>query len=75
MSAGEETIDPRRCPLCGADNACGAERGDARCWCFEHPMPRELLGRVPAAARNLVCICRSCAVSSAAQTGGGSSVN
>jgi hypothetical protein len=57
--------DPRRCPLCGGENACAlaaapAGAPPAECWCRAERFPRELLARVPAAARGAACVCRAC---------------
>jgi hypothetical protein len=57
----DERIDPRRCPLCGQDNACGMAAGCATCWCFETKIPRAVLDRVPAPAQGVACVCRTCA--------------
>jgi hypothetical protein len=54
-------VDPKRCPLCGDDNDCGAARGAATCWCFESKVPAEVLERVPAAAKGVACVCERCA--------------
>jgi Cysteine-rich CWC len=35
--------------------------GASTCWCFTTPIPPEVLERVPAAARDLACVCRACA--------------
>jgi hypothetical protein len=49
------------CPLCGADNGCGMERGESHCWCFETEISPAILAQVPAAALGVACICRNCA--------------
>jgi Cysteine-rich CWC len=54
-------VDPRRCPLCGAENACGMAGGAGTCWCFTTSIPPKVLERVPAEARKRVCVCRACA--------------
>ncbi|QBB71896.1 DNA or RNA helicase of superfamily II [Pseudolysobacter antarcticus] len=60
-----ETIDPTLCPLCGGINACVLASGDGdadvrRCWCFHEYIPAGALERVPAAARDMACICDTC---------------
>jgi len=54
-------VDPSRCPLCGASNACGGEAGVASCWCRDLKIPAEVLDRIPAAARDRACVCERCA--------------
>lgn len=60
--------DSRRCPLCGAANACAVAegKGEGRCWCFEREIPADVLERVPADLRGKACVCRTCAT---AETG------
>ena len=61
------TVDPVRCPLCGAANQCAQEIERATgvkqppCWCTEVRFEAELLARVPEHARRQACICRACA--------------
>jgi hypothetical protein len=63
------TVDPTRCPLCGASNACAAETerrtgvAQEACWCMaaEVRFSDALLARIPDAARDLACICARCA--------------
>ena len=57
-------VDPRRCPLCGNSNACGVAAGEKHCWCFRQPVPQEVLLRLPAEARGVACVCRTCAMNS-----------
>ena len=54
------TLDPRRCPLCGGDNACGIAAGAATCWCFDTVISAELIERVPADLQDQSCICPAC---------------
>jgi hypothetical protein len=56
-----EALDPDRCPLCGNGNDCGMARGAETCWCFEAVIPDELIEKVPAEARGVVCVCKACA--------------
>jgi hypothetical protein len=58
MSAAE---NPERCPLCGDQNACGMAAGEGSCWCFSTKIPADVLERVPAEARDKVCVCEACA--------------
>jgi Cysteine-rich CWC len=59
----DQPIDPARCPLCGAPNACAmaANPDSTRCWCFEVTIALETLERVPPEARGAACICARCA--------------
>jgi len=61
------SVDPSRCPLCGADNACVMQSAspDSKCWCQAVEFSEELLARVPEAARRKVCICAKCAAAAA----------
>lgn len=67
MMPAPAPIDPLRCPLCGADNACAmeAERASGQpqppCWCTRAVFPPALRAQVPAPARNRACICPACA--------------
>jgi hypothetical protein len=54
-------LDPRRCPLCQAPNACGMADGGATCWCFATKIPADVLESVPPDARDKVCVCEACA--------------
>ncbi|HGX93298.1 MAG TPA: DNA or RNA helicase of superfamily II [Candidatus Tenderia sp.] len=61
MSAPTAKPDPRRCPLCGQANQCGATRDDGRgCWCQSLSIPAALLAQLPPETRDKACICRSC---------------
>ncbi|MGE3172681.1 MAG: cysteine-rich CWC family protein [Planctomycetota bacterium] len=53
--------DATRCPLCGADNRCGAARGAATCWCFDAAIDPAAIAAIPARDRGRVCICARCA--------------
>jgi hypothetical protein len=54
-------IDPRRCPICGADNHCAVARGRGACWCFTRPIPDAVLAKIPPEARDRACVCQACA--------------
>jgi uncharacterized protein (TIGR00290 family) len=54
---------PHRCPLCGSDNTCAAVAGEQDCWCFTERISAEARERIPHYARNVTCICRTCATS------------
>jgi hypothetical protein len=54
------TVDPRRCPLCGAGNECGMAAGASDCWCFHVSIPDQVIDRVPAEARGAACVCKGC---------------
>jgi hypothetical protein len=47
------------CPFCQRSNACGA-KSDAPCWCFQEPVPKDLLALLPQASRNKACVCQLC---------------
>jgi hypothetical protein len=53
--------DPTRCPLCGEPNACQPAAGRSKCWCFDTPVPPDVLARVPGDAQDASCACRRCA--------------
>jgi hypothetical protein len=63
------TLDPTRCPLCGASNACAAETerrtgvAQEACWCMAADVnfSDALRARIPETARGLACICARCA--------------
>lgn len=60
MEAGRITT----CPLCGGPNDCApAQSGDLAtpCWCRDVPIATDVLARIPAAQRNVACICPRCA--------------
>ncbi|MGE3344810.1 MAG: cysteine-rich CWC family protein [Vicinamibacterales bacterium] len=59
--AATTPVDPTRCPICGDDNRCGAERGAGSCWCHAVRIPESVLDKVPPAARNVACVCERCA--------------
>jgi hypothetical protein len=49
------------CPVCGGPNECGGAMDTDQCWCSTVKIPPEALGAVPAAARQRICLCPSCA--------------
>lgn len=49
------------CPLCGGPNECGMAAGKGTCWCFSAAVPAEVVERVPAEQRGVVCVCAKCA--------------
>ena len=56
------------CPLCGGPNGCApAATGslDAPCWCRDVAIDPAVLARIPAAQRNVACLCRQCATAAA----------
>ena len=57
-------VDPSRCPLCGEDNTCGAQRGASSCWCVTTVIPAEVLARIPAHLQDRACVCAKCATQS-----------
>ena len=56
-----DTVDPSRCPLCQAPNACGMEAGNGTCWCMSVTIRPEVIEGVPLAARDRACVCAACA--------------
>ncbi len=61
------TVDEKRCPLCGALNQCtmAARPADQRdkpvpCWCTNIGVPMELRERIPPELRMKACICKNC---------------
>ncbi|HEY3667669.1 MAG TPA: cysteine-rich CWC family protein [Polyangiaceae bacterium] len=54
-------VDPSLCPVCGEPNTCGMSQGKSECWCTNLKFPQAALDRIPADAKNLVCICPRCA--------------
>ncbi|HEY8119867.1 MAG TPA: cysteine-rich CWC family protein [Myxococcota bacterium] len=56
----EVKLDPARCPLCAAPNACGMAAGEESCWCFEARLAPDALARIPEPARGVACICARC---------------
>jgi hypothetical protein len=69
---GATAPDPARCPLCGTPNGCAMEAArvaDAEpgpCWCLSMDFTAVLAGPLPAAARDVACICAGCAARAAA---------
>jgi hypothetical protein len=61
MNRSVNSVDNRRCPLCGNANQCGMATGQEKCWCFTAIISGEVLARVPEQARDLACICEKCA--------------
>jgi hypothetical protein len=53
-----------KCPLCGAENACGMANGGETCWCFDVQIAPATLERIPPGARGVACICKACAARS-----------
>lgn len=53
------SIDPLRCPACGADNRCAVAAGGAigDCWCWQAPRATPAGG---AAADATQCYCTAC---------------
>jgi hypothetical protein len=54
-------VDPARCPLCREPNDCQLAAGRTTCWCFETPVPPDVLARVPLEAQGVACVCKRCA--------------
>ncbi|MBB5191606.1 hypothetical protein HNQ50_002336 [Silvimonas terrae] len=55
------TIDPTRCPACGAPNLCAVARGEDpdTCWCMV-VKPDDAAPVKPAGAANQSCLCPRC---------------
>ncbi|MGQ0833501.1 MAG: cysteine-rich CWC family protein, partial [Gammaproteobacteria bacterium] len=39
----------------------GMASGKGTCWCFSHRIPQEVIEKIPVEARELACVCNSCA--------------
>jgi hypothetical protein len=71
----QSSVDPMRCPLCGASNQCvmagspGAGDPTLPCWCTRATIDRAQLARIPDAARHKACLCPACAAASPAEPG------
>ncbi|SBS26313.1 hypothetical protein MAQ5080_00484 [Marinomonas aquimarina] len=65
------SIDPNRCPLCGADNHCAVtlKQDPSTCWCHQPDVliDSDLLAKLPTAARGKACICQHCVTQDAQQ--------
>ncbi|MEO5796994.1 MAG: cysteine-rich CWC family protein [Rhodoferax sp.] len=67
MPVAAHLPDPRSCPLCGQPNRCAMELARSTglpqppCWCLAVDFSPATLADIPAAARNLACICPACA--------------
>ena len=58
---GDLEIDPRRCPLCGADNDCGRLKGQPTCWCWSVAISRRGPGsRAGRGTRARLCLPSVC---------------
>ena len=58
------TSQPQRCPVCGQSNQCGLANpltATAACWCFSVTIDPARLAALPAAERNVSCLCPRCA--------------
>jgi hypothetical protein len=54
--------DASRCPLCGRPNGCAmAAGGQEPCWCASATISPETLAQIPAALRDVACLCAECA--------------
>lgn len=71
-SATSQPPQPGLCPICGQPNACAMEAERATgikqppCWCTQVTFTQDLLDRIPAAARNMACVCAACVASNPA---------
>ncbi|CAB5720928.1 Uncharacterised protein [Delftia tsuruhatensis] len=63
-------LDASLCPLCGRSNRCAVmEGGDpGGCWCMDAPISPDALARIPQDARDLACLCPTCAALAATET-------
>jgi Cysteine-rich CWC len=66
MNQPANSVDPKRCPLCGNANQCGMTTGSEKCWCFTAIIGGDVLARVAKQARDSACICEQCAQQSGA---------
>lgn len=64
---GQVAHNASACPLCGGDNACGADRitTGGTCWCQKVEIPAVLAGKVGATGS---CLCRGCIAEHRKQT-------
>jgi Cysteine-rich CWC len=62
MSADLAARDKKFCPLCGKPNECCPQGSEAACWCSAIKISPGVLETIPAEARNLVCMCKACAL-------------
>jgi hypothetical protein len=63
-----KNLDPKRCPICGQDNACGMEAAKSQglaepehCWCMTASFAPELFANLPESLMGKACICAPCA--------------
>jgi len=74
MSDGAQ-LPTDHCPLCGGDNRCAmattAANECAACWCKSTTIAADVLACIPEQARNVACICASCASKPAPTTTAG----
>jgi hypothetical protein len=55
---------PDLCPACGARNDCtlaDPRRASQACWCYSVSIDPAVLAALPAALRDLACLCPRCA--------------
>ena len=59
----DDALDLTRCPICGEPNDCSMATSDGAvdCWCYSAEISDDVLERVPADRRGLVCVCARCA--------------
>ncbi|MBX9913520.1 MAG: cysteine-rich CWC family protein [Pseudomonadaceae bacterium] len=53
-----------QCPRCGQSNQCtlaNPQTAAQVCWCFNISIDPALLAALPAAQRNVACLCPACA--------------
>ncbi|MDO8457369.1 MAG: cysteine-rich CWC family protein [Burkholderiaceae bacterium] len=66
-ASATDALNATRCPLCGNANQCAMEiecitgLEQPPCWCTTVRFEADLLAKIPAAQRNLACICAACA--------------
>lgn len=59
--------NPKKCPLCGADNSCDLEKGRGTCWCFGLEISLRDLEQSPGWTKD-ACLCMKCATQGKAET-------
>jgi Cysteine-rich CWC len=54
-----ESAVNNKCPICGSNNECGAEK--ETCWCFSIKIPPQVFEKIPPEFYKKSCVCKNCA--------------
>jgi hypothetical protein len=57
-------VSATHCPRCGQSNQCtlaDPQTATQPCWCFAVQIDPAVLAALPAAQRDIACLCRNCA--------------